>query len=314
MGDTVAGNGKNGSNIKNRVSKGIGYISEIFTILENVCFGSHYFEMALLLREAFLVNGALVNSDIWYNMTLKDTQDIEQLDRVFFSRLLGIPKTSAIESYYLELGVYNLEVYIKSKRIIYFHNLINRNKKQIIYSFVMTQYSKRSKGDWISYVLNDFNDFEINSSFSYLEGISTLSFKKIVKAKAKAFALRKFKSSQANHSKMKNLSYQELKMQEYFSSPNFTTEEKKTLFKWRTRAERFGENFRGGQSQIMCPLCMNHPDSQSLSYQCEVLTEHTKIEGNYSDIFDDHTKPQTMRTINNITKTRKNTIKYLINI
>ena len=40
---------------------------------------------------------------------------------------------------------------------------------------------------------------------------------------------------------MKNLSYQELKMQEYFISPNFTTEKKKLLFKWRTRAERFGE-------------------------------------------------------------------------
>ena len=124
----------------------------------------------------------------------------------FLSRLLGIPKTSAIESYYLELGIYNLEVYIKSKRIIYYHNLINRNKKQMSYSFVMTQYSKRNKGDWISYELNDFNDFEIDSSFSYLEGISTFSFKKIVKAQAKALALRKFKLSQANHSKIKKIS------------------------------------------------------------------------------------------------------------
>ena len=110
LGDTVAGNGRNGSNIKSRVSKGIGYISEIFNILDNVCFGSHYFKMALLLREAFLVNGALVNAEIWYNLTLKDIQEIENLDRVFFSRLLGIPKTAPIESYYLELGVYNLEV------------------------------------------------------------------------------------------------------------------------------------------------------------------------------------------------------------
>ena len=32
--------------------------------------------------------------------------------------------------------------------------------------------------------------------------------------------------------------------------------------------ERFGENFRGGQNMVVCPLCMLHLDSQDLSLQC----------------------------------------------
>ena len=61
LGDVIQSDGKNTKNIKQRVSKGIGIISQIFTILENTAFGSSYFEIAFLLRESLLVNSVLFN-------------------------------------------------------------------------------------------------------------------------------------------------------------------------------------------------------------------------------------------------------------
>ena len=153
LGNILCGNASNGKNIKNRVSKGIGYISQIFTILDNVCFGEHFFEMALLLRESLLINAVLFTSEIWYNLNQKDIQDLEYLDKVFFCRLMGTPKTIQTEAYYLEFGTFNVEVYIKSRRILYYHNLVNRDKTQLVYSFFMTQYVKRTNGDVINYAL-----------------------------------------------------------------------------------------------------------------------------------------------------------------
>ena len=52
LGDIISQDGKNSQNIKSRVSKGMGIISQIMEILQTVSFGSKYFEIAIVLREA----------------------------------------------------------------------------------------------------------------------------------------------------------------------------------------------------------------------------------------------------------------------
>ena len=52
------------------------------------------------------------------------------------------------------------------------------------------------------------------------------------------------------HSKMDNLWYSDLKMQPYLESNKFTTQEVKTIFKFRTRMANFGQNFKNGQQVV----------------------------------------------------------------
>ena len=81
------------------------WVSQIFNMLENVSFGPHYFQMALLFRESMLINGIITNAEIWYNLNKSEIEEFESLDRLFFRRLLEVPITTPNESYYLELGV-----------------------------------------------------------------------------------------------------------------------------------------------------------------------------------------------------------------
>ena len=69
LGDLVRADGKNDSNIRHRVSKGLGIISQIMRTLETVSFGNKYFAIALSLRQAMFINGVLTNVDIWYHLT-----------------------------------------------------------------------------------------------------------------------------------------------------------------------------------------------------------------------------------------------------
>ena len=62
-----------------------------------------------------------------------------------------------------------------------------------------------------------------------------------------------------------------MKMQEFFKTPGITTEQALNLFKWRVRMAPFGENFRGGQPFVMCPLCRNHLDNQPMALGCEEI-------------------------------------------
>ena len=84
---------------------------------------------------------------------------------------------------------------------------------------------------------------------------------------------------------MKNLFYPEFKMQDYLLLKYMNTSQAKALFKFRVRMAPFGENFRGGQATVICPLCKGHPDSQAESFGCPAVKKVIDVKGQYDQIF-----------------------------
>ena len=76
LGDIVSGYGKNTKNLKSRLSKGIGIISDIMNILEKVTFGEYNFSIALVLRESKFLNGMMTNMEVWYGLTEAEIKEI----------------------------------------------------------------------------------------------------------------------------------------------------------------------------------------------------------------------------------------------
>jgi hypothetical protein len=63
----------------------------------------------------------------------------------------------------------------------------------------------------------------------------------------------------------------ELKLQEYLKIPGTKKKETLNIFKWRTRMTPLGENYRGNQGHVLCPLCNNHLDNQPGLLQSEEM-------------------------------------------
>ena len=308
LGDIVNGNGRNINNIKNRVCKARGLINDVFSILDKVCFGPHYFRVALLLRKTIIISSVLYNSDVWYNLSSEEISELNKVDKVFFTRLFKVPVSATFIAFFLETGDMELEMYMKSKRVIYFHNLVNRPKNQTIFSYFMVQYYKRSPCYWITTTLQDFTDIELDSSFQFLENTSILRFKKMVNEKIRKYAFHSLLTRKYGKSKLKNLTYNKLEIQSYLTQDNLTVMDKINIFKWRTlMVEGFGENFRGGRGTIFCPLCHKHPDSQEETFNnCLYIRNLFGVEGNYRDIFVETQIPENLnKTISRITRTRK---------
>ena len=198
LGDLISSDGKNSKNIKTRISKGIGLISQIMNILESTSFGPHYFEIAMLLRESLLVNGVTTNAEVWHNTTESEMAEFESLDKLFFRRLLGAPKSTPIEALYLELGAIPMGIIIKARRLNYLHNILSRDPDSMLYRFFITQHNFPSKGDWSEIVKKDLEDFDINNSFDFIKSKSKGVFKKLVKQKSREYALKKLKNLQQN--------------------------------------------------------------------------------------------------------------------
>ena len=132
----LSADGKNTKNVKNRVSKGIGIVSQIVDLLENTCFGPHYFKTAMLLRESMLVNGITTNVEVWHSVLESEIEELQNVDKLMFRRLLNVPKSTPIESFYLELGVIPIGVIIKARRVNYLHSILGREQTGMVYSFL----------------------------------------------------------------------------------------------------------------------------------------------------------------------------------
>ena len=113
LGDVVRSDGKNTSNLKNRLSRGIGVISQIINLLDTVSFGKFYFQIALSLRESIFLNSVLTNIEVWYGLTNSEIEELESLDRVLLTRILSLPKSTPSEALFLETGCLNIGTIVK---------------------------------------------------------------------------------------------------------------------------------------------------------------------------------------------------------
>ena len=174
----------------------------------------------------------------------------------------------------------------------------------MLFSFFSTQWHNPCKGDWTEQVKDDLADLKIPYTLDMIEKKSKETFKIIVKAKAKELALTNLLSKKESHSKLDNITYRELKMQEYFQSDKFSIEQKLTIFRCRVRMERFGENFRGGNVAVMCPLCKLHLDNQAMGYQCPEIKKEMEVKGCIEDMYKEEIKLETVRTMTKILEIR----------
>ena len=46
--------------------------------------GHYYFEIALILRESILVSKLVFNSEVWYNLSIKQLKKLEQVDEKYW--------------------------------------------------------------------------------------------------------------------------------------------------------------------------------------------------------------------------------------
>ena len=305
LGDLISSDGKNKKNVEKRISKGLGIITQVINLLETISFGQHYIEIALLLRESLFLNGILFNAEVWYGMTKFEVNEFEKLDRLLLRRIFQVPVSTPQEAYYLELGILPIGVIIKKRRLQYLHHLANREEKEMLHQFFITQWNKPSKGDWTETAKENMEEFGLQADLGFLKSKSKSSFKNILKKKAIEYAFEELTEKQAKHSKMENLQYSELAIQNYFLQPGINIDEIRSIFKYRTRMAPFGENFRAGRESVTCPLCSTHVDSQVMSFMCPAIRKNINIDCDIQDLYTDTMNMKTASTVSYIIKLRR---------
>ena len=280
LGDILSNDGKNSLNIKKRISRGVGLISQLMNILDLVSFGHHHLEIGLLLRESVIIYSILNNVEVWYGMTGAEIDEFESLDVMLLRKMMRVPISTPKVALYLELGLIPLGIVIKARRIRYLHYLLQQGEEKMLGRFFKAQMNNPSKADWILTVRQDLTDFNIDDNMNAIKQLSKTQIKKIVKEKSVELAKKVLFSRKECLSKLRHLNYTDLQAQSYLTLSGFRFDEVRTIFLYRVRMYDFGENYRGSKASSICPLCNGHPDRQELMIECKVMREFLK--GEYS--------------------------------
>ena len=289
LGDIVSIDGKNIKNIKARIGKGNGIVKKIFTLLEGIPFGKRYFEIALILRNSFLVSSVLFNSEAWYNLTEAELNLLETIDLIFLRKLMQAPKGTPQEMFYLELGCRPFRDIIRERRLGFLHYILNQDPKSMINRFFHTQLKKRSKRDWVSTVLRDLEYLGMKGiSMEEIRHMKKSHFMKKVKEEIQNKTFEKLQKVKSSHSKVEKVEHNTHKIQKYLQ-PNKTKiskEEAQLIFRLRCRVTEVKINFRGKYDNMDCRACDMKDETQQHILECEEINKNKMEEDiKYEKIF-----------------------------
>ena len=196
------------------------------------------------------------------------------MDRVLLGQILGLPKSTPAEALYLEVGCLNIGTIVKMRRINFLHTLLRSNEESTLSQFFQTQLNHPDKDDWTVQVCQDLNDFQIDKNFAAIKSKSKESFKNMVKKHAKDYAFNCLMERKSSHSKLRNISYDELSLQKYLKRQDITVNQAKA------KVANYASNY--GNKDEKCKLCNNHLDAQEEIYICD-YNKRNNITGTYSE-------------------------------
>ena len=180
LGNVIEHDGSNRKNILAQIARGQAAIKDILQILNGAYFGSFYFEALNLLRETMFLTVITHNLEVSFNLNARDLKLLSDLDMQLLRSCLSLGRKSSQTLILLELGLTNVDYFLKKKRIMYLHFLLTSDRSSLVATVFNQQVKGEGNNSWIQRVTKDLQELEINLSFSQISKITKGEFKDIV--------------------------------------------------------------------------------------------------------------------------------------
>ena len=102
LGDLTNSSGRPKNTIEERKVKGFAIVSQIMALIKEFPLGRMKVRIGLMLRQAWLLNGTLFNSETWHNITQRDIQQLEAADHHLLRSLFQCHSKIPLEFLFLE--------------------------------------------------------------------------------------------------------------------------------------------------------------------------------------------------------------------
>ena len=144
-----------------------------------------------------------------YGTTKSDIAELENVDRMFLNKLMGIPRSTPKEAVYLELSIQRIEIILMKRRLMYLKYLLSRNPESMLGRFFRVQWNNPCRGDWTEMVRKDLLDLKILLSIEEIKEMSKTEYERLIKEKVRLYAFEELIDRKNKHKKMSQVEYEE---------------------------------------------------------------------------------------------------------
>ena len=260
LGQIISNDGSNVKNVAFRAGKGTGMVNIVENIIKNVPGGKYHFEIAVILRNAYLISSMLSCSEVWYSVTEGDLRKLEQVDEKLLRKILNCSFQVTNEMLYLELGLLPVRYIIKLRRLIYLKHVLKQEiRNSLIYQFLIAQVNTPKRKDWASTVLKDLEEIDIKYDFVQIKNMPDITFEKLCKENIHKQAFQYLDRKKLSHEKVKHIEYKKLEMAGYLKPTELqlSTKDRQFLFQCRVSDIDVKSNRKWKYSEKHCVSCQN---------------------------------------------------------
>ena len=286
LGDIIDQTGNQRATVKDRKLKGSGIVSQVLAITKEAPLGKWRMKSGLLMRNAWLVNSMLYNSEAWHGIVKDDTEIFSRVDESLLRGLVSGHLKVGKEALYLETGTIPIKYTWAARRLIYLQTILKRDKNELIQKVYEAQKLDPKQGDFIQLVQADANLVNFNIQEELIQNMDNTLYKTLIKSTVRKAAFAHLLEVQQGHSKYRDVKHKTFKMQEYMCDSTMNPDDISLLFAMRTKTVRnirsdFGNMFNSN----LCPLCGKHVDTISALLECEELLAVPRTGAQFSDIY-----------------------------
>ena len=180
----------------------------------------------------------------------------------------------------------------------FLYYILHEDPQSLMYKFFETQSARRYQKDWVSTVLKDIDELDLNLNFDDIKCMKKSSFTDMVKIRIENKTLEYLNHKKAAHTKVLHIKHTQLKMKRYLlpSEAKQNKEESQLIFKLRSQMTNLKMNYKGIYDSYECEACGLEDESQGHLLECkEILKISKEVDGipNYDRLFQGTVQEQT---------------------
>ena len=181
------------------------------------------------------------------------------------------------------MAVYKWRYVISIRRMLYFQTLVTRSEDELTHKIYNAQKSNPVKGDWIQYLQEDFELIGEYTNEKLAKETSKVEYKNFIKRSVREKVFQNLKKTQQTHTKVKQISYNTFKLQDYMKHHILTNHEVSLLFSLRCRTFNSVKNNFGQKEN--CSLGCITLEDQEHWLECEKTNRNKNTEVKYAHLF-----------------------------
>ena len=205
---------------------------------------------------------------------------LETVDEHLLRALVKGQSKTPLEFLYLEAGATPIRYLITCRRLLYHQVILQRDDSELTRRVYIAQKNDPTPGDFVDLLYKDFKSIKVVQNDDAIQTMDKHTYKQRIKSKVKEAAFLYLKEKQQQHSKVRDLNYDQLKTQCYMTSPLFSNEEVNMLHALRSRSTDCKNNFKQKyiNSNILCTLCQLEDEDQQHVLRCTIIQSKFKSE------------------------------------